>query len=96
MRTYIMIIVLVVAVIFLGGVVNVGGRPIFAQIDRLIGANVLMTVHHGFFFFVESGEERVYSDLEKTGEDIREFSKKPIGIDNEKKYRELDSALDYK
>jgi hypothetical protein len=90
----IMIVVLVVVIIFLGGIVNIGGRPVFGHIDRVIGASVFMTVHHVFFFFLESGEERVYSDIEDTEEDIKEFSKRPIGIDNQKKYRDLDHALD--
>ncbi len=92
MRTFIIVVLIIIAAIYLGGAVNVGSRPLFAHIDSLIGAHVFMRIHYGLFFLIYRGEAAIESGLDKADEDIQDFSERPIGIDKKKKYRQLDEA----
>ncbi len=88
MRTFAIVLAIFLVVVFLGGGVKLGGAPLFERIDYALGTDVLMDVYYGVFFFLDKGER----GYERTTEKVREFQDKPIGIDNKRKYRQLDDA----
>ncbi|MDQ7782833.1 MAG: hypothetical protein RDU20_08135 [Desulfomonilaceae bacterium] len=95
MKKFIIVLVVVIAVIFVGGAFPIGGDSIFGHIDSLLGISAFTGLHHTVFFFLHRGTERIGEGLTKTGEDLREFEKRPAGIDNKRKYRQLDEASRY-
>lgn len=95
MRALIIVFFVVLAVIFLGGAFNIGGAPIFGHIDAVLDTDLLMRVHYTVFGLIYRGERSLDSGIKRTHDDVEEFSKRPIGIDNPEKYRQLDSASDY-
>jgi hypothetical protein len=88
MRTLAIVLAIFLAVVFIGGAVNLGRAPLFRHIDTALGTDVLMDLHYGVFFFLNKGER----EYERTTEKVKEFQTKPIGIDNKRKYRQLDDA----
>jgi hypothetical protein len=92
MRTAIIVIVIILAIILLGGVVNLGGAPIFRHIDSVLGTNVLMTSHNTLFFFLHRAHQRIEKESSRAGEELKEFQEKPIGIDKKDHYKKLDEA----
>lgn len=95
MKVFIIVLAVVLAVIFVGGSVNLGGDSIFGHIDSALGTSVLTRIHAAVFFFLDSGRDQIDEELTQTGEDLREFEERPIGIDNKKKYKQLDDASKY-
>jgi len=92
MRALILVVIIVLGIIFLGGAVNLGSAPLFTHVDSMLGTDALMQLHYGIFSMIYRGEKTVGSGLEQTKEDVKDFSKKPLGIDHQKKYRQLDDA----
>ncbi len=92
MRALIIVVIVVLAVIYIGGALKVGGAPIFGHIDSILGTGVLMKIHYSTFWLLYRGERTAESGLTKTREDIDQFKKTPVGIDKEKKYKQLDDA----
>jgi len=92
MKTAIVVVCIIVAVIFLGGAVSIGGAPVFGHIDRLLKTDVLMNVYRTAFFFFYSAEESVESGLERTDSKLREFQERPAGIDKKEKDKQLEDA----
>ncbi|MCA1961615.1 MAG: hypothetical protein LDL33_12570 [Desulfomonile sp.] len=92
MRTVMIVIVVIGAVIFLGGTVNIGGAPLFAHIDAMLNTELFMDLHDGLFGFMQRGGGRAGDSMHRMGEEIDKFRQKPLGIDHGKKYRQLDDA----
>ncbi len=92
MRSIITAVVIALAVVFAGGVINIGGAPLFARVDGLIGTHLFMNVHRSCFFFLYRGEAALDYGVGKTKAEVDEFSKRPIGIDRQKQYQKLDEA----
>ena len=59
MRTAIVVIAIILAIVLLGGVVNLGGAPIFSHVDSVLGTDVLMTAHNTMFFFLHRAQQRI-------------------------------------
>lgn len=95
MKWFVLVFAILFGVIFLGGAVDLGSRPLFGHIDAILGTNALMSVHYGIFSFMYRGEDSTSEGLSRSQDDIEEFSERPLGIDNKKKYRELKDASDY-
>jgi succinate-acetate transporter protein len=93
MRALIITVVVILGIIFLGGAVNLGSAPLFGHIDAVLGANVLMPIHYGVFWLLYRGQATLANGTGRTRDNVREFEKRPIGIDKEKKYQQLDEAL---
>lgn len=92
MRVFIVVLAVVLAVIFVGGSLPVGGNSIFGHIDSALGISALTSLHNSVFFFLHRGTDRIEDGLSKTGKDLQEFEERPIGIDNKSKYKQLDEA----
>ncbi len=92
MRVFIVVLVVVLGVIFVGGAFSIGGDSIFGHIDSVLGISALSSLHNSVFFFLYRGSDRLEDGLSKTGEDLREFEERPIGIDNKRKYKQLNDA----
>ncbi len=92
MRTVIVIVVILLAIVFVGGVLNIGGRPLFGHMDRIIGKSLFMDIHRSCFFFLYRGHRTMDMGVDKTKSDLGEFGKRPIGIDREKQHRDLKDA----
>lgn len=92
MRTAIVIVILIIAVIFVGGGINIGSRPIFGHIDALLGTTALMDLHQTLFSLLYRGETSMGSGLRRSGSDVERFQQAPAGFDKRKHYRQLDKA----
>ncbi len=92
MRAAIVVIVIILAIVLIGGVVNLGGAPIFRHIDSVLGTNVLMTAHNTLFFFLHRAQQRVEEESSRANKELKEFQEKPIGIDKKGHYQKLDDA----
>jgi hypothetical protein len=92
MRSVITVVVIALAVIFAGGVINIGGAPVFARMDRVIKTGVFMNLHRSCFFFLYRGERSMESGVGRTKSEVDEFNKRPIGIDRKGEYKRLDDA----
>lgn len=95
MRTAVIVIAVVIAVIFFGGAFSIGGAPIFGHIDDAIGVPIFMRLHYALFFYLDSGSESIRSGADGVGRDFRSFEKAPAGYDKHKQYRDLDKAKEY-
>jgi hypothetical protein len=95
MRTAIVVVVIVLAIVLLGGMVNLGGVPIFSRIDAALGTNVLMTAHDTLFFFLHSAHQTIEDESTRADKELKDFQEKPIGIDKKGHYRKLDDAASY-
>ncbi|HMK35102.1 MAG TPA: hypothetical protein VK463_08550 [Desulfomonilaceae bacterium] len=91
MRTFGVILMIFLVVVFVGGAIPLGKASLFERIDAAVGSDSLMTLHYRVFFFLYKGDREV----NKTGEQLKVFQDKPIGIDNKGKYRQLDDASKY-
>ncbi|MFH0823444.1 MAG: hypothetical protein V2B18_11890 [Pseudomonadota bacterium] len=92
MRYVIIIVVSLLAVVFVGGALDIGRAPIFAHLDSALGTNVLMNLHYSVFYFLYGDIGTVGVKIEDTEKGVRDFQEKPIGIDNKGKYKQLDEA----
>ena len=92
MRSVVIVVVVLGVIIFLGGKVNIGGAPLFAHLDAVLGSDLFMGIHDGLFGFMERGQGKGVDSLRGVGDKIDEFGKKPLGIDQRKKYRQLNDA----
>lgn len=95
MRTAVIVIAIVIAVIFFGGAFRVAGAPIFGHIDNAIGTPILMSVYHTLFFYLDTGRDTFRSGAGDLERDFRSFEKAPAGYDKHKQYRQLDKAKEY-
>jgi len=92
MRAAIVVIVIVLAIILIGGVVNVGGAPIFSHIDSLLGTDVLMTAHNTLFFFLHGVRQTIEDESSGAVTKVKKFQEEPLGIDKKGRYQKLDEA----
>jgi hypothetical protein len=92
MRTAIVVIVIILAIVLLGGVINLGGAPIFRHIDSVLGTNVLMTAHNTVFFFLHRAQQRIEEQSSMAGEELKKFQEEPLGIETKGRYQKLDDA----
>jgi hypothetical protein len=92
MRTAIVVIAIILAIVLLGGVVNLGGAPIFRHVDAVLGTDVLMPAHNSMFFFLHRAQQRMEEQSSKAGEGLQKFQEEPIGIDKKGHYKKLDEA----
>lgn len=88
MRTLGIVLAIFLAVVYVGGAVNLGGASLFERLDTVLGMDAFMALHYGVFFFLQKGER----EIERTTEKVREFQERPVGIDNKGKYRQLEEA----
>jgi hypothetical protein len=92
MRTIILVIAIVLAIVLLGGVVNLGGAPIFSHIDSVLGTDVLMRAHESVFFFLHRAQTRIEEESSRAGAELRKFQEEPLGIETKGRYQKLDDA----
>lgn len=95
MRTTGIVLLVVVALIFLGGSVRIGGDSVFGHLDSALGTTVLSDVYHTVFFFMQKGVESVESEYDRTQEGLKDFQDRPLGFDKKKQYKTLDDAARY-
>ena len=50
--TIFIVIVAVIGIVYLGGAIEISGKPIFAHIDSTIGVNLFMGIHNGMMSLV--------------------------------------------
>ena len=92
MRTLIIVVLAVLAIIFLAGTLNVGGAPIFQRLDSMLGTDVFMDLHDSIFFFVYRARDRADSELSRAKADLEKFGEKPVGIDNKGYQQKIDKV----
>jgi hypothetical protein len=92
MKALIITVVVFLAVVFVGGTVELGGDSIFGHIDSMLGTGFLTKLHHTTFFFLYRGTDSIITGTEKTRRNLEEFRERPIGIDNKKQYEMIDEA----
>jgi hypothetical protein len=92
MRALIIVIFALLAIIFVGGSLNVGGAPIFQHLDSLLHTDVLMDLHSSVFYFLYRGEYSAGEGLSRTKSDLEQFQQKPAGIDKRGYQRKIDKA----
>ncbi|AFM25210.1 hypothetical protein [Desulfomonile tiedjei] len=78
-------------VVFAGGYFTVKGEPLFSRIDSALHTDVLMDLHHGIFFFVYRGKDKIRA----TEEGLSTFQEAPLGFDKKKQYRRIEDASKY-
>jgi|WetSurMetagenome_2_1015567.scaffolds.fasta_scaffold524697_1 hypothetical protein len=94
MRGAIVIVAIILAIIFAGGVINVGGAPLFARIDSGLRITFLMDLHYTLFSFAHRGEQGVEGTVGRAkgrADDLQqkaEFGKR-------QKYKRLDAESSY-
>jgi hypothetical protein len=93
MRTLIIVIIAVLAIIFVAGTLNIGGAPIFYHLDSMLDTDLFMDLHDSIFFFVDRVRDRADSDLSRAKSDLRKFEEKPLGMDNKRYQREIDNVV---
>ncbi|HTY21937.1 MAG TPA: hypothetical protein VMC85_02335 [Desulfomonilaceae bacterium] len=92
MRALIIVVIALLAIIFVGGSVNVGSAPIFQHMDSLLRTDVLMDLHYSVFYFLYRGEDNAAAGLSRTKSDLEQFQDKPAGIDKRGYQRKVDEA----
>ena len=92
MRALIIAIIAVLAIILLGGSLNIGSGPIFWHMDSMLDTDVFMGLHYSLFYFLHRAEDSAADGLSHTKSKISEFEKKPAGIDNQGYRRKIDEA----
>lgn len=95
MRYFIIVFAIIFGFIFVGGYVNLGGAPVFAHMDRMLGTNMFMKMHKTTFFFLYRGGHDVRDGVRRTEEDLKDFEQRPLGIDRKREYKRLDEASQY-
>lgn len=95
MKTFLLVLLIVLAIIFIGGALKIGGDSIFGHVDSALGRPLLTNVYYTVFFFMRSGAETVESGYTSTDQGLKDFQEKPLGFDKKKKYRDLDKAATY-
>lgn len=50
--TIFIVVVAVLGIVYLGGVIEIGGKPVFAYVDSIIGVNLFMGIHNGMMSLV--------------------------------------------
>ncbi len=92
MRTLIIVVLAVLAIIFAAGTVNIGGAPIFYHLDSMLDTDLFMDLHDSIFFFVYSWKDRAGSGLSGAKSDVQKFEQKPAGIDKKGYQRKIDDV----
>jgi hypothetical protein len=92
MRTLIIVVLAVLAIIFVGGTLNVGGEPIFQRLDSMLNIDLFMDLHDSVFFFVYLWKDRADSGMSRAKSDLEKFEEKPVGIDNKSYQRKIDNV----
>jgi hypothetical protein len=92
MRALIIVIFALLAIIFVGGSLNIGGAPIFQHLDSLLHTDVLMDLHSSIFYFFYRVEHSAGEGLSRTKSDLEQFQQKPVGLDKRGYQRKIDKA----
>ena len=92
MRTLVIVVLAVLAIIFVAGTLNVRGAPIFFHLDSMLDTDLFMDLHDSIFFFVYHWKDRADSGLSRAKSDLRKFEEKPVGIDNEAYQRKIEGV----
>ena len=92
MRTLIIVVLAVLAIIFLAGAVNIGGAPIFYHLDSMLNTDLFMDLHDSIFFFVYRWKDSADSGLSRTRNDLQKFEEKPAGLDKKGYQRKIDDV----
>lgn len=95
MREFSIGLLIFLVVLFAGGYFNVRGAPILDRVDSLLDTTMLMDLHHGVFFFVYRGTDKLEHGVSGADRKLNDFQERPIGIDNKKHYRRLNDAANY-
>ena len=91
MRIAILIVVMVLALIFFGGAVQLGSAPLFGHIDRVLGTTALMDLHYGVFSMIYRGERAVGQGYQKSRGTVEDLEKK-AEFGKTQKYKQLERA----
>lgn len=92
MKAVVVVLVVILALVFLGGAIRVGGDSLLGHVDSVLGITLFSDVYYTLFFFMHEGVDRVESGYKNTDRELRDFQKKPLGFDKQRKYRELNDA----
>ncbi len=92
MRVVIVVIIALLAIIFVGGYLNVGNGTIFQHMDSVLHTNVFMALHYSLFYFLHRAEDSAAAEFSRIKSDLNEFEKKPAGIDKWGYRRKIDEA----
>jgi hypothetical protein len=76
MRTALIVALIVVIMLLAGGTVKVGGAPVFAHIDSVLGINILMGLHYAVFSFTEKDGESKSGYVEYQRSEIDDHNKR--------------------
>jgi len=95
MKAFIIILIAVLAVLFVGGAIQVGGDSLLGHVDSALGITGFTDLYYTVFFFMRKGIESVELEYRKTDQELRDFQDKPLGFDKKKAYRQLDDAAQY-
>lgn len=95
MKSVVIVLVVILALVFLGGAIRVGGDSLLGHLDSALGITVFSDAYYTLFFFMHEGVDAVQSEYTKTNRELRDFQQKPLGFDKKKKYRELNDAAKY-
>jgi hypothetical protein len=94
MRIAILIVAVALAVIFVGGAINIGRAPLFGHIDSALGTTALMNLHYTVFSMVYRGQGSAGAGYGKTKSDIDDMAKK-AEFGKREKYKRLDRESTY-
>lgn len=78
-------------VVFAGGYFTVQGESLFSRIDSALRTDLLMDLHHGIFFFVYRGKDKIRA----TEDGLTTFQEAPLGFDKKKQYKRIEDASKY-
>jgi hypothetical protein len=92
MRTLIIVVLAVLAIIFAAGTVNIGGAPIFYHLDSMLNTYFFMDLYDSIFSFVYRAKDKADSELSRTKSELQKFEEKPAGIDKKGYKRKIDEA----
>lgn len=93
MRSLAVVLFFLIIILLIGGMVKIGGQPIFAKIDHIAGTDFFMQAHYSVFFFLYRGHE-AQSGSSSDGT-LKDFQQRPLGFDKKKQYQKLDDASKY-
>lgn len=95
MKAFIIILIAVLALLFVGGAIRVGGDSLLGHVDSTLGITGFTDLYDTVFFFMRRGIESVEHEYKKTDQELKDFQDKPLGFDKKKTYRRLDDASKY-
>ncbi len=92
MRTLIVVVLAVLAIIFVAGAVNIGGAPIFYHLDSVLNTDFFMDLHDSIFFSIYRWKDSADTELSGAKSNLQKFEEKPLGIDKRGYKRKIDEV----